>query len=191
MKGDSPQLSSPQRRVFLSILPQPLSNHLKRGVSLMKGLFLAKAPCSTRRVGLTAQTLEGALIPLVRLVSAPCHLNILDGGRNDVVGFRPFGAIRCSITSEFYPEHLLGNHPSASLVADPSRRKIVRTTIPSFLLLKCRVAEVIIQLARGVSTLESSGRIGAWNHLQQLAHLLMSFLCFVGFGTKLWRGTWK
>jgi len=129
---------------------------------LIKGLFLAKAPCSTSWVSPTTRALKTCLRFPVRLVSAPCHLYWLDGGRNDSVGFRLFRAIRSSTTPEFCPAHLPGNHPSTSLVADPSRRKSVLSTIPSLLLLNSRVAEVIIQLARGVSTFASSDRIGVW-----------------------------
>ncbi len=78
---------------------------------------------SASRVGLTAQTPEVRLTPLARLVSATYHLRHigLDGGRNDSVGFRLFGAIRSSTTPEFYPAYLLGMLPSTSLVADPPR----------------------------------------------------------------------
>ena len=88
----------------------------------LRGCFLGGSG-SARRVGLTPQTLEVALIPLVRLVSASCHLchKGLDGGRNDVASLSPFGAIRCSTTAGFSSGHLLGMPPSTSLVADPSR----------------------------------------------------------------------
>jgi len=124
LMGVAPQLHPPFQKGLLRRFPQPLSFHLGKVMALLKGLFLALDSCSTRRVGLTPQTLEVALIPLVRLVSASCHIchnNGLDGGRNDVVSLLPFGAIRCSATLGFSSGHPLGMHPSTSLVADPSR----------------------------------------------------------------------
>ena len=106
MMGDTPPISPPLKRVFLSPFPHPLNNHLKQGISLHTGLFPIQDSCSTRRVGLTAQTPEVALIPPVRLVSAYCHLHRkgLDGGRNDIASFRLFGAIRNSTTPEFHSD---------------------------------------------------------------------------------------
>ena len=136
---------------------------------------------STERVGLTAQTPEVALIPLVRLVSASCHLwhIALDGGRNDSVGFRLFGAIRSSTTPQFYPAHPLGMHPSTSLVADPSRRKTVLSTIPPIALLGFtqfgihRATSIIPYVYfELVAKLLRSGRIGLCLYTSRLGALL-------------------
>jgi len=71
-----------------------------------------------------AQTPVVSLLPLVRLVSAAVCFwqNALDGRMNVVANLLPFGAIHSSATQGFGSEHILGMHPSTSLVADPSRR---------------------------------------------------------------------
>lgn len=122
--GGTPQFSPPLKKGILRLSPHPLSIPQGRGIPLLRGLFPAVASCSARRVGLTPQTLEVALLPLARLVSASCHLSHkgLDGGRNDAVSLLPFGAIRCSTTLGFSSGHLLAMPSSISLVADPSRR---------------------------------------------------------------------
>ena len=96
-------------------------------MTLLKGLFLAEASCTTGWVGLAAQTPEGSLVPPVRLVSASYYLcrpyRSLDGSRNDIASFRLFGATRNSATPKFHSEYLPGLPPSTSLVADPSRKQ--------------------------------------------------------------------
>ena len=123
------QVASPEShcwkpKSFPKEVPQSAkTDSLHKSYPCLRSGFLCKSG-STSRVGLTAQTPEVRLTPPVRLVSAPYHLRHigLDGGRNDIANFRLFGATRNSATPEFCSEYPLGLPPSASLVADPSRR---------------------------------------------------------------------